>query len=300
MWNIFLFGLTNNWWLYATFVACAGSIICVWLYSKRQTQKAVPVKCENTEACETKKLAGIVSGLGGVDNIYELDNCATRLRVVVNDSRLVDRDILRKTGARGILGKNRGIQIIYGLNAERINIQLKKYVDKLKEADNDSAEEILVSDEQIIERIYAPVEGDIVYLADIHGYEANGNENRDGIAIFPKRGEIRAPFDGEIRSSSQAGSKLVIKSSKGITILISIGRDLSGLGGEGIKLYVSEGSHVRKGSLLAEFDMDLITGRGFETTIYVIFAPLKEGYGYQAYIRENVNYEHIAMVVFEE
>lgn len=300
MWNNFFLSLMNNWWLYAVFIVCASGIIYMWIYYERKSRRAALSRAEKEDVDESRKLASIVSGLGGVDNIYDFDSCATRLRVIVNDGRLVDRGLLRTTGATGILGKDRGVQIIYGQSAGKIKNELEMYVDKIKETDEDSAEEIFISDERIIERIYTPVEGDIVYLADIHGYETLGDENRDGIAIFPKRGEVRSPFDGEIRAIQRERNQFVITSSKGVNLLIHIGRGLEQLQGEGFRLHTREGNYVRKGSLLLEFDLDMFISRGYETTVYIIILGLKEDYGYQAYIRENVNYEHVAMTVFED
>src|SRR6266545_3677557 len=44
------------------------------------------------------KARQIVAGLGGVDNIVEIEPCITRLRTEVQDGRLVDESALRKAG----------------------------------------------------------------------------------------------------------------------------------------------------------------------------------------------------------
>lgn len=61
-------------------------------------------------------LAVIVEGLGGADNILNVDACFTRLRVKVKDKALVmdDKDWKEKTGANGVVRVNDGVQIIYG------------------------------------------------------------------------------------------------------------------------------------------------------------------------------------------
>jgi len=46
----------------------------------------------------------IVSGLGGRDNISDLEPCITRLRVEVEDQEKVDEDALRAAGAFGAAG----------------------------------------------------------------------------------------------------------------------------------------------------------------------------------------------------
>ena len=47
--------------------------------------------------------ADIVTGLGGADNITDLEPCITRLRVEVKDQEKVDEEALRATGAFGVV-----------------------------------------------------------------------------------------------------------------------------------------------------------------------------------------------------
>ena len=70
----------------------------------------------------------ILSGLGGKDNIEELDNCITRLRITVRDSELVDEEKLKKSGARGIIKQGVGVQIVYGTNASVIKNRLEEFL----------------------------------------------------------------------------------------------------------------------------------------------------------------------------
>ena len=53
----------------------------------------------------------ILQGLGGKDNIKNLDCCATRLRVTVINPSLVEEAILKESGASGVIAKGEGIQI---------------------------------------------------------------------------------------------------------------------------------------------------------------------------------------------
>lgn len=70
------------------------------------------VNLENNDL-EMAKL--IVKGLGGRDNIVEVDNCISRLRVEVKDSNLVDQTLLKKSKPSGIIqpGKT-SVHIVYG------------------------------------------------------------------------------------------------------------------------------------------------------------------------------------------
>lgn len=69
----------------------------------------------------------IVNALGGVTNIKSVDNCYTRLRLIINDVALVDQDSLKNdTAASGVIIKNNNVQVVYGLNVTKI----RKIVDE--------------------------------------------------------------------------------------------------------------------------------------------------------------------------
>ncbi len=74
----------------------------------------------------------ILDGLGGIDNIDDLDCCATRLRVTVQDSSKVVDATLKKSGASGVIKKGSGVQIIYGPRVTVIKSELEDYIDSIK------------------------------------------------------------------------------------------------------------------------------------------------------------------------
>lgn len=74
----------------------------------------------------------ILEGLGGVDNIRDLDCCATRLRVTVSDPAKVQDALLKQSGAAGIIKKGEGIQVVYGPRVTVIKSELEDYIDSLK------------------------------------------------------------------------------------------------------------------------------------------------------------------------
>ncbi|RGY94900.1 PTS transporter subunit EIIC [Clostridium sp. AM58-1XD] len=74
----------------------------------------------------------IIKGLGGKDNIIEVDNCMSRLRVRVEDMKLVDEGILQKTGCMGIVKlDSQSIQVIYGLTVGMIKETIIKQLEKM-------------------------------------------------------------------------------------------------------------------------------------------------------------------------
>ncbi|WP_018665519.1 PTS transporter subunit EIIC [Heyndrickxia acidiproducens] len=76
-----------------------------------------------------RNLAGeIVRGLGGAENIESVDNCFSRLRVKVKDSRIVDESILMKTGAAGVIKNGRNIQVVYGPKVSEVRNSVEAYL----------------------------------------------------------------------------------------------------------------------------------------------------------------------------
>lgn len=73
----------------------------------------------------------ILRGLGGKDNIVNLDACATRLRVTVKDSSLVTDAVLKSSGAAGVIRRGNGIQVVYGPQVSVIKSELEEYMKTL-------------------------------------------------------------------------------------------------------------------------------------------------------------------------
>ena len=68
---------------------------------------------ENKEKPEGRAL-NIIIALGGEENIVNVDNCATRLRITVKDGAKVNQDSLKETGSKGVIIRGNGVQVIYG------------------------------------------------------------------------------------------------------------------------------------------------------------------------------------------
>lgn len=99
--------------------------------TKLYTRKDYNKKKEGNDS-SNEVSALILDGLGGLDNIKDLDCCATRLRVAVKDSSKVDDSILKQSGASGVIKKGEGVQIIYGPRVTVIKSELEDYIDTLE------------------------------------------------------------------------------------------------------------------------------------------------------------------------
>lgn len=85
----------------------------------------IKIKTKNTVSHKDKALL-LIPLLGGKDNIINIDNCATRLRLEVKDNTIID-DIEIKKNFPGILKPSKNsVQIIVGTDVEFIANELKK------------------------------------------------------------------------------------------------------------------------------------------------------------------------------
>ena len=67
-------------------------------------------------------------GLGGAGNIVSVDACITRLRVNVKDGSLVNKDILKSTGAVGVMQNGDAVQVINGPKVSVIKSRFDEYL----------------------------------------------------------------------------------------------------------------------------------------------------------------------------
>lgn len=71
----------------------------------------------------------IMKALGGKENIVEIDNCISRLRLVLKDTAIVDEKALKKTGSLGIIKiSDTQMQVVYGAKVEKAAAELKTAV----------------------------------------------------------------------------------------------------------------------------------------------------------------------------
>ncbi|MDG0814518.1 glucose PTS transporter subunit EIIB [Cohnella rhizosphaerae] len=70
--------------------------------------------------------ASVAAAFGGSANISSIDACITRLRLTVNDERLVDDLELKRLGALGVIRLGKGsVQAVFGMEAEKLKDQIK-------------------------------------------------------------------------------------------------------------------------------------------------------------------------------
>lgn len=71
------------------------------------------------------KAEKIVAGLGGLENIEEVEGCITRLRTEVVDPSLVDEGALKAAGAHGVVRMGSAIQVVIGTDADPVAAEIE-------------------------------------------------------------------------------------------------------------------------------------------------------------------------------
>ncbi|WP_339055867.1 N-acetylglucosamine-specific PTS transporter subunit IIBC [Fusobacterium animalis] len=93
--------------------------------SEEEKAEAIKVKTTNSELAET-----LVGLLGGADNIVEVDNCTTRLRLKVKDSANIKESEIKKLVPGVLKPSKESVQVIIGPHVEFVATELKRILGK--------------------------------------------------------------------------------------------------------------------------------------------------------------------------
>ncbi len=213
----------------------------------------------------------IANGLGGKKNILDVDCCATRLRVTCNDGNLVNKAMLKATGASGVVLKGNSVQVIYGPNVTVIKSHLEDYLEKapneLYSANNEAVSEEVVAEKAADNKVkkvvktvtvYSPVDGKADDLSTTPDEAFASGMMGNGAVVTPESNTIYAPFDGTIGFIFDTKHAIGFIGNDGFNLLIHIGIDTVKLNGQGFEVLVENGQKVKKGDALIKIDLDYL------------------------------------------
>ncbi|WP_289148079.1 glucose PTS transporter subunit IIA [uncultured Ruminococcus sp.] len=258
------------------------------LYRRSDVNEAKAAKVKSTDKRTSDVVsATILKGLGGKENLSDVDCCATRLRVTVNDASKVMDDMLKASGASGVIHKGNGVQVIYGPKVSVIKSDLEDFIDSPYSDDPDSIIGTEKASDKIEEKpqtegaentetngktitLYSHMNGTAVKLEDVEDDVFSQKILGEGAAVEPSEGKLYAPCDGKIDSVFDTKHAVNMVSDDGVEILLHIGIDTVKLGGQYFEAHVSDGQEVKKGDLLISFDMDKIKAAGYKVTTPLI------------------------------
>lgn len=218
----------------------------------------------------------IAEGLGGTANLSDVDCCATRLRCTVKDAALVKQDVLKASGASGVICKGNGVQVVYGPKVAVIKAKLEDYLENAPKTSaapaapapaTAPAAPAAAAKDTVLS---ACLNGTVVPLAEVKDEAFASGALGDGIAIEPIDGELVAPADGEISSTFETHHAVGMTTVDGAELLMHIGIDTVKLGGKHFTYLVNEGDKVKKGQPLIRFELEAIKAEGYPVTTPLI------------------------------
>ena len=242
----------------------------VKLYTRADVNARSAASGSTAPAGDDPVSALIVEGLGGADNLSDVDCCATRLRCTVKDVALVKQDVLKASGASGVICKGDGVQVVYGPKVAVIKAKLEDYLENAPKTPAVTATPAPAAHAAKDTVLSACLNGTVVPLADVKDEAFASGALGDGIAIEPTDGELVAPADGEISSTFETHHAVGMTTADGAELLMHIGIDTVKLGGKHFTYLVNEGDKVKKGQPLIRFELEAIKAEGYPVTTPLI------------------------------
>lgn len=248
----------------------------VKLYTRADVNARSAASGSTAPAGDDPVCALIVEGLGGAANLSDVDCCATRLRCSVKDAALVKQDVLKASGASGVICKGNGVQVVYGPKVAVIKAKLEDYLENAPKTSAATAAPApatapaapaAAAKDTVLS---ACLNGTVVPLAEVKDEAFASGALGDGIAIEPSDGELVAPADGEISSTFETHHAVGMTTVDGAELLMHIGIDTVKLGGKHFTYLVSEGDKVKKGQPLIRFELEAIKAEGYPVTTPLI------------------------------
>ncbi len=250
------------------------------LHKKNRAAKANTSKTTGHIHSDTISML-ILEGLGGKDNLSDVDCCATRLRITVKDTSKINDKKLKATGALGIIHRGNDIQIIYGPHILTIRSNLENFLETIRSNSPDTMPYTKTVNPKKMEptgklaflgaeKLTAHMDGTVVSLEKVEDDIFSAKILGDGVAIEPEEGKLYAPCDGQAVTVFDTKHAVNIVSKEGAEILLHIGINTAKLAGKYFKCHVRDGQDIKRGDLLISFNMDAIKAEGYKLTTPLI------------------------------
>lgn len=223
--------------------------------------------------------ARFVDALGGKENITDLDNCATRLRMEIADVSQVDETALKRAGAAGTMKTGgHSVQVVYGLNVQFVKDAMERVMSgevelptaEPERADHGNADVATATKAPSTVRMRQPVEGTVVPLSEVPDPTFGQGIMGPGVAIEPSGDTVVAPADATVGATFDSSHAVALVLEDGTELLIHVGIDTVDMKGDGFETLVEKGDAVKAGSALLRFDLAKIAAAGHPAITPVI------------------------------
>ncbi len=122
-----------------------------------------------------------------------------------------------------------------------------------------------------VKELKSILDGKVIPITDVQDEVFSQKIMGDGVAIEPSNTVVTAPADCDVSVvMADTGHACGLTLANGVELLIHVGVDTVDMGGDGFKLLVNEGDHVKAGQPLIEFDPEKIRAAGHPCTTMLI------------------------------
>ncbi|WP_314554044.1 glucose PTS transporter subunit IIA [uncultured Rothia sp.] len=118
--------------------------------------------------------------------------------------------------------------------------------------------------------------GTVVPLADVKDPTFSSGALGAGIAVEPTEGKLYAPADGKITVAFPTGHAYGLRTEDGLDLLMHIGMDTVELDGKHFTPKVAKGDTVKRGDVIAEFDIPAIKAAGYPLATPLVITNSKK------------------------
>lgn len=118
--------------------------------------------------------------------------------------------------------------------------------------------------------------GTVVPLAEIQDPTFSSGALGAGIAVEPTEGKLYAPADGKITVAFPTGHAYGLRTEDGLDLLMHIGMDTVELDGKHFTPKVAKGDTVKRGDVIAEFDIPAIKAAGYPLATPLVITNSKK------------------------
>ena len=122
----------------------------------------------------------------------------------------------------------------------------------------------------------AHLAGTVVPLVDVKDPTFSSGALGAGIAVEPTEGKLYAPADGKITVAFPTGHAYGLRTEDGLDLLMHIGMDTVELDGKHFTPKVAKGDTVKRGDVIAEFDIPAIKAAGYPLATPLVITNSKK------------------------
>ena len=118
--------------------------------------------------------------------------------------------------------------------------------------------------------------GSVVLLADVKDPTFSSGALGAGTAVEPTEGKLYAPANGKITVAFPTGHAYGLRTEDGLDLLMHIGMDTVELDGKHFEPKVAKGDTVKRGDVIAEFDIPAIKAAGYPLATPMVITNAKK------------------------